>query len=168
MTTTTATTFPRTQHWGVDGFRVSILLYKSHRQQRCYVCGERGAIHWVSADRAADGASGMGDFCTECRPIKGTLPPLVYIRWYHTGPFYTCESLNPHPEWTCACGQPARFWERLICNDCDEPEFRVFYSNRVITLHGERTDSGFRHEQHDVLETYECNACRAAARWTTG
>lgn len=31
--TTTPITFPRSQHWTIDGFRITVLVYKSHRSE---------------------------------------------------------------------------------------------------------------------------------------
>lgn len=169
---TSTTAFPRTQHWTVDGYRVSILLYKSHRHQKCDGCGQRGAIHYVSVNQrrqaserpaddltTADLYSGMGHFCDACRPVKGAFPTLVYIRHYESGPFWTTESLYPNPEWTCLCGQPARFYDRITCRDCDDPEFQEFYRHQVISMAGERTEQGFRHAHHQLVETWECDGC---------
>lgn len=44
---TTPSTWPRSQRWRFDGFRIGILVYKSHRWHRCNACGQPGAIHWV-------------------------------------------------------------------------------------------------------------------------
>ena len=163
----TTTTFPRTQHWTVDGFRVSVLVYKSHSHDRCYVCGERGAIHSVWADQKADGgySSSPTHFCDDCRPRKGPLPDLVYTKHYAKGPFWTTESLNPHPEWECLCGQRARFHDELICDECDDPEFQEFYQHSVIPFRGpERIESGYRHKRHNVVETWDCDDCRMTTR----
>lgn len=70
----TATSWPRSQHWTVDGCRVTVLVYKSHRHETCHTCGQRPAIHSVWVD-PVDGSSGeIADFCDAHRPSKGALP----------------------------------------------------------------------------------------------
>jgi hypothetical protein len=145
----------------VDGFRVSILLYKTHRHQRCHVCGDRGAIHWVSVTRKTDKMDGDGDFCDTCRPHRGTLPPLVYTKQYENGPFVTVEALNPHPDWECLCGQRARFYDRIHCDGCDDPEFQEFCRHSVIPFgQPERVEEGFRTSTTSSWSRTSATICR--------
>jgi hypothetical protein len=72
--------FPHSQHWNIDGWRITVLLYKRHRGP-CSVCGARPARHAVWAgrvDRSEPGSGAPADFCDEHRPAKGSLPPLDY------------------------------------------------------------------------------------------
>jgi hypothetical protein len=46
---TTAATWPRSQHWRIEGFRITVLVYKSNRHMRCDACGQPGAIHHPQA-----------------------------------------------------------------------------------------------------------------------
>lgn len=162
---TTTTTWPRSQHWTVDGFRVTVLVYKSHRREHCDTCGERGAIHSVWADQRVDGGftGRVARFCDAHRPAKGTLPDLVYDRYYHDGDARVCERYKPNDEWQCStCGQPARFWERLMCQDCNDPHQHTVTVMKVMSFpdYAERTDTKIRHEQHALAEWYECDGCR--------
>lgn len=162
---TTPAAYPRSQHWTVDGFRVTVLLYSSHVREQCATCGERGAIHCVWADHKTNGYSGgVLDFCDAHRPTKGTLPELDYRRFHHDGLFFTTERLTPSSEWRCdTCGEPARFHDRPICHECDDPAHMVTRVNRVLSLDGERTERRVEHEQHTILETFECDQHRLPA-----
>jgi hypothetical protein len=78
------TTYPRSQHWNIDGFRVTVLVYKSKRHELCAICGQPGAIHAVWTSVRADGFCGRPrHFCDDHRPAKGTLPTLDYVRYAH-------------------------------------------------------------------------------------
>ncbi len=162
---TTAATFPRVQHWTVDGFRVTVSVYKSYRYKQCVACGQRGAIHSVWGERKADGYSGGPvHFCDVHRPAKGTLPDIGYTRHTWTpcdgGGWNVGERLKPSAEWECLCGRPGRWWVRLVCEGCDDPDYQITRTSYIITLHDERTETKTRHEQHDLLDFYECDACR--------
>jgi hypothetical protein len=165
----TATTFPRSQHWTVNGFRVTVLVYKSHRRETCAICGQSGAIHAVWTDRRGDGFdAGPMDFCDEHRPAKGTLPPLDYKRYHRNDDSgtQTVERLFPSPDWACdTCGEPGLFWERLICEDCNDPHQHVVTTTRVMSFsdYAERTERNIRHEQHTLAEWHACDGCRRRA-----
>lgn len=155
--------FPRSQHWSVDGFRVGVLLYKSHRRDQCAVCGQRGAIHSVYAERAADGFSGgPSDFCDTHRPAKGTLPALDYQRVIHDGHgtsawTRTTERLIPDPSWPCnTCGQPSTVRRETLCGQCTDPEHHAVSTVRVLTLDGTHTETRTDHKPHLLTAANHC------------
>lgn len=128
------TTFPRSQHWTVNKFRVSVLLYKRDGSwQPCATCGATPAIHSVSADGQGDRAGfrgGPARFCDAHRPAKGTLPPLDYKRLVRSlnllgekpGNLIVHEwlaELTPH---ACVlCDEPALFEVEQMCAGCGDP-----------------------------------------------
>ena len=163
-TTAAAPTFPRSQHWRVEGFRITVLLYKSHRAETCRTCGRRGAIHAVWAHRG-DGFDGPpADFCDRHRPAKGTLPDLDYRRHTHDGdhrdPRWTLvtERLVPSTEWPCTtCGQPSAIRRELRCGHCTEPGHYTVSTVRVMSWDGsDRTETSVGHDVHTLAETYQC------------
>ncbi|WP_300611052.1 hypothetical protein [Trebonia sp.] len=171
MTVITKTTFPRSQHWIADGFRISVLLYKSHRYETCRTCGQRGAIHAVWTDTRPDGISGHGgNFCDDHRPVKGTLPDLDYYRYIHAGKgtpasTRTTERLTPDPAWPCTeCGQPSIARREVICDHCTDPAHYTVSTVRVMSItadgYGERTETSIGHEEHTLAATFHCEGHR--------
>ena len=168
----TVPNFPRSQHWttGKDGFRVTVLLYKSHRRERCFVCGSFGAIHavWADGQGLRTGFSGAPeDFCDAHRPAKGTLPPLDYKRVVQGANIgadgkasrpVIYERLAPYPEQACAtCGDPALFEVIEHCRGCDDPAQQ--YTSRLtrVTLDGVTEGSTeVHHRLHTVREWWAC------------
>jgi hypothetical protein len=160
MSATTA--FPRSQHWRIDGFRVVVLLYKSHHRETCRTCGQRGAIHCVWADRDDGFSAAPEDFCNEHRPAKGTLPDLDYERGTHerlgTSTWTaTTERLAANPAWPCAaCGQPSIIRREIRCDRCTDPAHISIVNRRVITLDGSHIETFVGHDAHTLAETYHC------------
>jgi hypothetical protein len=121
--------FPRAQHWttGKDGFRVSILLYRSSTEQ-CTICGHAHGVarHCVMADGRGlrEGFSGgPAWFCDAHRPPRGPLPPLDYKRLVQGADKGAIihERLAPYPEHGCTrCGDPALFEVREQCAGCED------------------------------------------------
>jgi hypothetical protein len=133
MTAATAA-FPRSQHWTVDGFRISVLLYKRNGYwENCAVCGARPAIHSVSATGRGHREGfrgGPARFCDRCRPAKGILPPLDYKRLVRglgllgekPGDLIVYEHLaTPEPHACVLCDEPALFECEQMCAGCDNP-----------------------------------------------
>lgn len=168
MTTTkSALAWPRSQHWTVDGFRVSVLLYKSHRAHRCRICGQRGAIHCAWSNTRPDGFSaGPADFCDAHRPAKGTLPDLDYTRYVFDGKgtsawTRTTERLHPIPAWPCtSCGQPSVIRRELLCDHCTDPAHYTVSTARVLSVRAaglsEREETSIGHDAHTLAETCHC------------
>ena len=166
MTTTKAApAWPRSQHWRIQGFRITVLVYKSHRRQTCQTCGHRGAIHCVWADRDDRFSGGPADFCDNHRPAKGTLPDLDYHRYYSEGEFWTCERLMPNPEWPCTtCGQPSVIRRELHCDHCTDPEHYTVSTTHVLSVRAdgltERKETSIGHERHALVTTCHCSEHR--------
>lgn len=167
MTTTTA--WPRTQHWNVDGFRVTVIVYKSHARDCCRTCGERGAIHSVWTDKRGDGFSGPpAEFCGRHRPEKATRPDLAYERISHSNPrtsswVLTRERLTPEPAWLCdACDAASIVCNEYRCDDCREPAHNPIRTERIITFDGERAETKIRHEMHVLRKEQHCAVHRSA------
>jgi len=174
------TTFPRSQHWTIDGFRITVLVYKSQRRNHCAVCGQQGAIHCVWAERKADRfMGGPADFCDAHRPAKGTLPPLDYERvssdrgdhvnvadpeWNTRDFTVTVERLVANPGWPCTiCGQPSRTRYVSHCGHCTDPVYYYVSTTRHFTHTAEHTETSIGHDDHATAETYECDTCRTKA-----
>jgi hypothetical protein len=164
--TAAAPAYPRSQHWRVDGFRITVLLYKSHRNRTCRTCGRRGAVHRVWADRA-DGFHGrVADFCDAHRPAKGTLPDLEYERITSDGTAdfgrpvrdnftVTSERLAPDPAWPCTtCGQPSAVRCELRCAHCADPAHYTVSTVRRLSIDAagtaERTITSIGHDPHTI------------------
>ncbi len=162
MTATMA--FPRTQHWTAEGFRVSILVYKSHLRTRCHACGEPGAIHFVSADGrgALERFSALADYCDDCRPPRGTLPDLDYARhhWHAVAGIVEREHLLPVAGICDVCGCPAIAALERRCRDCDDPARWRVETSRIITLRGERTETRRVHDDHVTDSWIRCREHR--------
>jgi hypothetical protein len=165
--TTTAAAWPRSQHWRIDGFRISVLLYKTHRARRCRTCGRPGAIHCAWSDTRPDGFSaGPADFCDQHRPAKGTLPDLDYERMTHDGTgtsawTRTRERLRANPVWPCgACGQPSTVRREVLCDHCTDPAHYTVSTVRKLSItadgHDERTVTSIGHDPHTIATTYHC------------
>lgn len=167
-----APAWPRSQHWRIDGFRITVLLYKFHRRRTCRTCGQRPAIHCVWADRA-DGFHGpVADFCHAHRPAKGTLPDLDYERITsdRAGEFgqpdpdsftVTRERLAPAAAWPCTtCGQPSVIRRELRCGHCTDPAHYTVSTLRVLSVRAagpsEREETSVGHDEHTLAETYCC------------
>jgi hypothetical protein len=157
-----AEAFPRSQHWTVQGFRISVLLYKSNTGP-CATCAERPARHYVCADGrgAMEGFDGKGaDFCDGHRPAKGTLPPLTYERLLSGGSAgYAYEGWQPYPDAACSvCGAPAWLRYGVQCQGCEDARFR--YSTTRIVLLSDRTTSEeapeFGHRPHELATPFRC------------
>jgi hypothetical protein len=161
--------FPRTQHWttGPDGFRISVLLYKSSRET-CTVCGRSPARHYVSADGRGlhEGFRASAHFCDADRPPKGPLPPLDYKRLAQgagllsggvpTAVIY--ERLAPYPEHPCAeCGDPALFEITENCPGCGDPAQQ--YLTRLTSLTADGPVDGGTQVHHRLHATREWWAC---------
>jgi hypothetical protein len=153
--------FPRSQHWTVEGFRISVLLYKRNTGP-CATCSARPARHAVWAD---DGAGPGGfhaapaDFCDEHRPAKGTLPPLTYERCLGGGPAGCAyEGWRPYPEGCSVCGEPAELRYGVRCQGCDDPQYR-YSTTRIAVLRegltGEEAPE-FHHLPHDLAAPFRC------------
>lgn len=165
------TTFPRVQHWttGKDGFRVSVLLYKTSRE-RCAGCGSFPAQHYVSADGRGvhQGFSASAHFCDTCRPPRGPLPPLDYKRLIQGANVLSggvpsaiiYERLAPYPEHPCReCGDPALFEITENCPGCDDPAQQ--YQTRTLHLTAAGAQEGgtqTHHHLHAVAEWWACAA----------
>jgi hypothetical protein len=162
---TTPTTWPRSQHWRAEGFRITVLVYRSHRHETCHTCGRRSAIHSVWSDQRADGfEGGPTNFCDDHRPVKGTLPDLDYERISHDGNGTAewtrrFERLRPNPQWPCdTCGQPSTVRREVLCDRCTDPAHFTVSTTRVLTLDGDRTDTHVGHNAHLLAVTYNCDA----------
>jgi hypothetical protein len=170
--TTTAAAWPRSQHWTIDGFRVTVLLYKSNRARACRACGRRGAIHCAWADRP-DGFRGpSADFCDDHRPAKGTMPDLDYERITSDRPSglgqparsyftVTFERLAPNPAWLCGtCGQPSAIRRELRCEHCTDPAHYTVSTVRKLSItadgHDERIVTSIGHDPHTITTTHHC------------
>jgi hypothetical protein len=156
------TTYPRSQHWTVEGFRITILLYK-RSTGRCATCGERPARHatWADGKGAMEGFRATPvDFCDQHRPDKGSLPPLAYERLLDGGPAgYAYEGWRPYPGEVCTeCGAPAILRYGVKCTGCDDPDFR--YSTTRIVPFGDGTTGEeapeFHHLGHEVATPFRC------------
>lgn len=154
--------FPRTQHWTVQGFRISVLLYMRSTGP-CSTCGTRPARHsvWAAGVRAMEGFSGSPEhFCDEHRPAKGTLPPLTYERLLAGGPAgYAYEGWQPYPGAECGtCGAPATLRYGVRCQGCDDPQQR-YSTTRIVPLGdgltGEEAPE-FHHLPHDLAAPFRC------------
>lgn len=168
--------YPRTQHWRTDGFRVTVMYYRSNRGP-CTTCGQRPARHaaWAERDDGMDGAP--ADFCDDHRPAKGSLPPLRYSRLLTvpaaTGSpaTYGTELLTPDPAWLCGyqdisagerssppCGQPSTFRYEARCDGCDDPGRWRETRMRVVSYDGsERVEIDRHHEAHLTAEWFRCD-----------
>lgn len=161
--------FPRAQHWttGKDGFRVSVLLYKTSRE-RCSGCGSFPARHYVSADGRGlhQGFSASAHFCDACRPPKGPLPSLDYKRLIQGANVLSggapaaiiYERLAPYPERPCReCGAPALFEITENCPGCDAPA-QQYLTHTVHLNAGGAQDGGTQvhHRLHAVAEWWAC------------
>lgn len=168
MTATTA--FPRTQHWttGRDGFRVTVMLYRSATDP-CVTCGQRPARHSVWADGRGlhEGfKGGPVRFCDQHRPPKGPLPPLDYKRLVQGANVLSggapsaiiYERLAPYPEYACAtCGDPALFEVTEHCPGCGDPGQQ--YTTSQMYVAGGTWDfkpPEAHHRLHPVREWWAC------------
>lgn len=166
----TATAYPRTQHWttGKDGFRISVLLYKTSRES-CTVCGTFPARHYVSADGRGlhAGFRGSGHFCGTHRPAKGPLPPLDYRRLVQGANLLAAdgapsaiiyERLAPYPEHACGeCGDPALFEVTEHCPGCDDPARQ--YATHLARLMPDGPIDGGSQAHHKLHPSREWWAC---------
>ena len=170
----TVTTFPRTQHWTTEGFRFSILIYKSNRRHRCDFCGQPGAIHWVSADGVGTSTgkfSASANVCDACRPARGSFPALPYERILWNGErddpegIMTTERLRPNPEWSCnRCGQPAIARYEHRCRSCKSPAHNMTRTNLVVSYgQPDRMETRTIHDPHTLTEWHYCETCRTVA-----
>lgn len=163
----TTTTFPRSQHWTTDGFRVSVLFYKTD-PGHCADCGAFPARHYVSASGVGDREGWRGDgarFCDAHRPPRGPLPSLDYVRLVQGEGFLEgrCnpviyERTEPWPGQSCAaCEGPAAYRVEHKCQGCTDPA--EFYATQTISLPsgavGERES---HHAPHTLRWEYRCTA----------
>lgn len=166
---TAVAAFPRTQHWttGHDGFRVSVLLYKSSRET-CTLCGRCPARHWVSADGRGlhQGFTASAHFCDADRPPKGILPALDYKRLVQGANLLSdgapspviYERLAPYPEHACAqCGDPALFDVTEHCPGCSDPAQQ--YLTRLTSLTADGPAAGGTQVHHRLHPSREYWAC---------
>jgi hypothetical protein len=157
-----AAAFPRTQHWTVQGFRISVMLYMRSTDP-CATCGQRPARHavWAQGVKALEGFSGSPEhFCDDHRPAKGALPPLTYERLLAGGPAgYSYEGWQPYPDAECSvCAAPAVLRYGVKCQGCDDPQFR-YSTTRIVPLGDGLTSEEapeFRHLGHELAAPFRC------------
>lgn len=170
---TVSVQFPRTQHWttGRDGFRITVMVYKTGTGP-CVTCGARQpAMHSVWADgRGLHNGFSAGPVwvCDTHRPPKGILPPLEYRRLAQglnllsrqPSGAVIYEYLAPYPAQACReCGDPAQFQVREQCQGCDDPARHASTQLTQIRREGITTHPPERHHTlHDSAEWWACAA----------
>jgi hypothetical protein len=154
--------YPRTQHWTIQGFRISVMLYKTNRGP-CFTCRSAPAMHavWAQGVKAMEGfRAGPADFCDAHRPAKGTLPPLTYERLVSGGPAgYAYEGWQPYADAECSvCAAPALLRYGVKCQGCDDPQFR-YSTTRIVPLGDGLTSEEapeFHHQSHELATPFRC------------
>ena len=158
----TVTAYPRSQHWTVDGFRISVLHYRSNHGP-CMICGKRPAQHsvWASGRGGRDGwTGGPEEFCDDHRPARGVLPPLDYCHFSGGAGRVTTQFLNAHPEWPCGeCGAPSTMRVVDRCWGCGDRSFWRGSKVTVLTFGAPPQDEMRQeHAMHQTGEWYRCAA----------
>lgn len=157
----TTTTYPRSQHWTTEDFRVTVMVYKTNRGP-CATCGRRPARHatWADGRAAHQGFSGgPADYCDEHRPARGTLPDLPYRRITGGPAEVQFEHLTPVPGWPCdTCGGPSVIRRVARCDGCDDESRWAERTSRVISGGESRTETQRYHETHETGEWFRCAA----------
>jgi hypothetical protein len=160
--------FPHSQHWTVQDFRVTVMFYKRDGAVRCTACGTFPARHAVWADGRGDreGWSAHGFRCCDsCRPEKGTLPALDYVRLVQGAGMLQgrndpviYERTEPWPGQSCiTCAGPAVYRAESRCGGCGDPEL-VYTTQRVATRAGGVTQDApeAHHRMHPLGWEYRC------------
>jgi hypothetical protein len=162
--------YPHAQNWTVQGFRVTVMVYKSHTGA-CDRCGKRPAPHSVWADGKTEETAGFGgapaNYCDAHRPARGTLPDVVYEHYERstaepagTGELaITAERFTASPEWPCGrCGKASIIRRELRCENCDDPARWREQTNKVSSWDGtEGAETTRHHEPHALCESFSCS-----------
>jgi hypothetical protein len=154
LTTASAPAFPRSQHWTTGAFRVTAMAYKTE-PHRCSGCGTFPAGNVLWADGRGDREGWSGDsawFCDSCRPPRGPLPPLDYIRLIQGagvlpdrvtpghGPVIY-ERLEPWPGQACGeCGAPPVYRAEYLCRGCGDAVMSYTVTRIGVTAAGDPQD----------------------------
>jgi hypothetical protein len=170
--TAAAPAYPHSQHWRVDGFRITVLPYKSHRNRMCRTCGRRGAVHCVWADRA-DGFHGrVADFCDAHHPAKGscrisstsaspaTAPPTSAVPSGTTSPSHPSASRPTRRVRAPPADSLSAVRCELRCAHCTDPAQYTVSTVRRLTIDAagtaERTIMSIGHDPHTISQAYAC------------